>query len=138
MTDKYKQMKKDIQFPKVLDVYVAAVYVLNESFNTYEWNIYLINNFSTAIETVLVVSKGGDTTKSTSVLRKQIKVLPAKSFVKLEYLHDDLLSVENRFLVSYFIDHQLFDKSYSFAPNSISQKNSVDIPIIPEKGILAK
>lgn len=131
-------MKKDIQFPKVLKVYVAAVYVLNESFNTYEWNIYLINDCSTAIETVLVVSKGGDDKKLTSVLRKQIKVLPAKSFVKLEYLHEDLVEIENRFLVSFFVGNQLLDKNFCFAPKSISKKKCINLPIIPEKGILAK
>jgi hypothetical protein len=130
-------MNKDINIPEVKDVHIAAVYVLNESFNTYEWNVYLINNQSHPIETVLVVSKGANQGVATSVLRKQIKVLPAKSFVKLEYLHDDMLSIENQFLVSFFVDQTLFDKSFIFVPNSISQKNCVNLPVIPEKGILA-
>lgn len=130
-------MKKDIIIPTVNDIHIAAVYVLNESFNTYEWNVYLINNQSTAIETVLVVSKGAKEGTTTSVLRKQIKVIPAKSFVKLEYLHDDLLSVENRFLVSFFQDNQLFDKTFIFSKGSIHKNACIKLPIIPEKGVLA-
>lgn len=131
-------MKKDIVIPLVTEIYVAAVYVHNESFNTYEWNAYLINNQPNAIETVLVVSKGAKNGATTSVLRKQIKVLPAKSFVKLEYLHEDLLSIENRFLVSYFQDNQLFDITFEFKAGSIHKNKCINLPVIPEKGVLAK
>lgn len=130
-------MKKDIHIPKVIEVFVAAVYVFNESFKTYEWNVYLINNQSIPLETVLVVSKGAKKGTSTSVLRKQIKVLPAKSFVKLEYLHEDLRSIENRFLVSFFQGNQLFDKTFCFPAGSIKESDCVQLPQVPEKGILA-
>ncbi|MCH8535256.1 MAG: hypothetical protein LAT51_09325 [Flavobacteriaceae bacterium] len=130
-------MKKDITIPEVTEVYVAAIYVHNESFDTYEWNVYLINNHQEPIETVLVVSKGAQQ-KTTSVLRKSIAHLPAKSFAKLEYLHDDLLAIENRFMVTFFKDAKLFDKTFVFPSKSIKTSKIKPLPVVPEKGILAK
>lgn len=130
-------MKKDITIPEVTEVYVAAIYVHNESFDTYEWNVYLINNHQEPIETVLVVSKGAQQ-KTTSVLRKSIAHLPAKSFAKLEYLHDDLLAIENRFMVTFFKDAKLFDKTFVFPSKSIKTSKVKPLPVVPEKGILAK
>lgn len=130
-------MKKDITIPEVTEVYVAAIYVHNESFDTYEWNVYLINNHQEPIETVLVVSKGAQQ-KNTSVLRKSIAHLPAKSFAKLEYLHDDLLAIENRFMVTFFKDAKLFDKTFVFPSKSIKTSKIKPLPVVPEKGILAK
>lgn len=131
-------MKKDIQIPEVKDVHVAAIFVHNETLNSYEWNIYLLNNQPLPIETVLIVSKGNDQHIRTSVLRKQVKVVPAKSFVKIEYLHDDLLSIENKFMVSYFCEGRLYDKSFIFPAKSIDLKNTEQLPLISEKGVLAK
>lgn len=130
-------MKKDITIPEVTEVYVAAIYVHNESFDTYEWNVYLINNHQEPIETVLVVSKGAQQ-KNTSVLRKSIAHLPAKSFAKLEYLHDDLLAIENRFMVTYFKDGKMYDKTFVFPSKSIKTSKIKPLPVVPEKGILAK
>lgn len=130
-------MKKDITIPEVVDVHVAAIYVHNESFNTHEWNVYLINNLQEAIETVLVVSKGAKQ-KTTSVLRKSIAHLPAKSFAKLEFLHEDLLQIENRFMVTYFKDAKMYDKTFVFPSKSIKISKAKHLPVVPEKGILAK
>ncbi len=130
-------MKKDITIPKVTEVYVAAVEVINESFNVKEWTIYLINNHQDPIETVLVVSKGGQQ-KSTSVLRKSIAHMPAKSFAKLEFLHDDLRNIENHFMVTFFKDDKLYDKTFIFPKKSIHPNKVQQLPVIPEKGILAK
>ena len=51
-------MKKDIIIPKVEDVYVAAVKEYNELHRTEDWNIYIINNKSVALEMILIVSTG--------------------------------------------------------------------------------
>jgi len=130
-------MKKDITIPEVVDVHVAAIYVYNDSFNTHEWNVYLINNLQEAIETILVVSKGAKQ-KTTSVLRKSIAHLPAKSFAKLEFLHEDLLQIENRFMVTYFKDGKMYDKTFVFPSKSIKTSRVKPLPVVPEKGILAK
>ncbi|MGA8853536.1 MAG: hypothetical protein WB492_05090, partial [Christiangramia sp.] len=79
-------MKKDIEIPEVKDVHVAAVKVFNEEFEAYEWNVYLINNTNAALEMVLIVSKGFDKKRETSLMRHKVEVLPAKNFAKIEYL----------------------------------------------------
>ena len=131
-------MKKDIIIPEVNDVHVAAVLVYNTQFKVNEWNVYLINDTNASLETVLIVSKGRDKKKETSLLRHKIEKLPAKSFAKVEYLHEDVLALDNEFSVSYFQDSKMFDKIFRFAKNSIKPKLVEKLPIIPEKGILAK
>lgn len=130
-------MKKDIAIPEVKDVFVAAVYAYNPAFKANEWNVYLINNQHEAIETVLVVSKGKSKTKSTSVLRKKLDVLPAKSYAKLEFIQDEVLALENQFQVSFFQGNQLLDKIFTFKPKQIHEKNLTEVPLLSDKGVLA-
>ena len=131
-------MKKDIEIPEVKDVHVAAVKVLNEEFQAMEWNVYLINNSEEEIDMVLIVSKGHDKKRETSLMRHKIEKLPSHNFAKIEFLQDDVLALNNEFKVSYFKDSKLFDKTFTFPKNSIRESALKEIPIIPEKGILAK
>ena len=131
-------MKKDIKIPEVKDVHVAAVKVLNEEFETYEWNVYLINNTNEPLEMVLIVSKGFDKKRETSLMRHKIEVLPSKNFAKIEYLQDDVLKLNNEFKVTYFANNKMMEKTFLFKPNTIKETVGAEIPIIPEKGILAK
>jgi hypothetical protein len=130
-------MKKDILIPEVKEVFVAAALVYNPYFKVKEWNIYLINNLQEPIETVLVVSSGKSKQKATSVLRKKLDLLPAKSFAKLEYIQEDVMALENSFQVSFFIGNQLLDKTFTFKSNQIQEKNLAEIPLLKEKGVLA-
>jgi len=131
-------LKKDIEIPEVKDVYVAAVKVFNEEFEAYEWNVYLINNTNEVIEMVLIVSKGFDKKRETSLMRHKIEVLPAKNFAKVEYLQDEVLKLNNEFKVTYFAGTKMMEKTFLFKPNTIKESVAVEIPVIPEKGILAK
>ncbi|WP_300433815.1 hypothetical protein [Christiangramia sp.] len=131
-------MRKDIKIPEVKEVYVAAVKVFNEEFEAYEWNAYLINNTREALEMVLIVSKGFDEKRETSVMRHKIEVLPARNFAKIEYLQDDVLKLNNEFKVTYFAGSKMMEKTFLFKPNSIQESALEEIPIIPEKGILGK
>ncbi len=130
-------MKKDIEIPEVKDVHLAAVKVFNEEFETYEWNVYLINNSGEALEMVLIVSKGYDKKVETSVMRHKIEVLPSKNFAKVEYLQDDVLKLNNEFKVTYFEGSKMMEKTFLFKPNTIKESALAKIPVIPEKGILA-
>ncbi|WP_263649792.1 hypothetical protein [Rasiella rasia] len=75
-------MKKDIDIPEVKDVYVAAVFELNEDYNTHDWNIYLINDGLNPLETVLIVAQGYDEKDMTAPMRKTIKMVPAKGMLR--------------------------------------------------------
>ncbi len=131
-------MKKDIEIPQVKDVYVAAVKEFNEEFRADEWNIYLINDSDTDLEMVLIVSRGYDKKRETSVMRHKIEKLPSRNFAKIEFIQDEVLALNNEFRISYFLDSRMYDKKFTFAVNSIKDSALEEIPLIPKKGILAK
>lgn len=131
-------MKKDIDVPEVEHVYVAAVHEENKEFGTQDWNAYLINDKTVPIEMVLMVSQGFDGQKTTSVMRHSLKILPAKSFAKIEFLEPNLLALDNKFSISFFEDGKMYHKDYMFKKNIIQEKNRSEIPLMKEKGIVAK
>lgn len=131
-------MKKDINIPKLEKVYVAAVKVYNEAFKVEEWNAYLINDKDEAIEMALIVSKGFDENKVTSTIRHKLEHLPAKSFAKIEFIQDEVLALNNQFQVTFFSEGKMYEKKYVFRKNSVNEKAMRELPIIPNKGILAE
>ena len=131
-------MKKDIDIPTVENVYVAAVKVYNEAFKVDEWNAYLINDKDEAIEMALIVSKGYDENKETSTMRHKLEQLPAKSFTKIEFIQEEVLALNNQFQVTFFSEGKMYEKKYVFRKNSVNEKALREIPIIPNKGVLAE
>lgn len=129
-------MKKDIHIPEVKDVYIAVVHEYNETYKVYDWNAYIINDKSVALDLVIIVTKGYSEAKKTATFRKKIDVLPAKSFAKIEMLLENILSINNRFNVSFFEDNTLFEKSFEFRKNTINEKALQNIPLINIKGVL--
>ena len=131
-------MKKDIDIPKVKDVYVAAVFELNEDYNTYDWNIYLINDGTAPIETVLIVAQGYDEKDMTAPTRKSIAIVPAKSFAKIEYIDESVFKLDNFFTITYFMDNKMYDKRFELPRFSITEDNAVALPVLNKKGVLAR
>ncbi|MFD1094652.1 hypothetical protein [Salegentibacter chungangensis] len=131
-------MKKDIEIPKVEGVYVAAVKEFNKDFGAEEWNAYLINDSETALETVLIVTRGYDGRKQTSTMRHKLEKLPVSSFAKIEFLQEDVLALNNEFWITFFRDGKMFEKKFVFRKNSINEKAVQDLPVIPKKGVLVK
>ena len=130
-------MKKDINIPKVENVYVAAVKETHPEYKTEDWNAYIINNTDKDLETVLIASKGYSEEKVTPVMRHQIKMLPARSFAKIEFLQKDLLQLNNEFKVTFFLLSQMYDKTYLFRKNTINDRALIQIPLMQLKGVLA-
>jgi hypothetical protein len=129
-------LKKDILIPKVKGISLAVVHEYNNTYNSYDWNAYIINERSIDLEMVIIVTKGYSETKKTATFRKKIDVLPAKSFAKIEMLLEDVLSINNRFNVSFFEGNTLYEKSFEFKKNTINEKALQQIPLINLKGIL--
>ena len=77
-------MKKDIEIPVAKDVHVAIVHEWSEEFLSKDWNAYIINNRTTPIDMVLIVSKGYDGTTKTSTMRHGIVLIEPMSFEKIE------------------------------------------------------
>ena len=131
-------MKKDIDIPVVKDIYVAAVFELNEDYNTYDWNVYLINDGAAPIETVLVEAQGYDEKDMTAPMRKTVAMIPAKGFAKLEYIDESVFKLDNFFTITYFIEDTLYDKRFELPRYSITEDNAVELPVLGKKGVLAR
>ena len=131
-------MKKDIQIPKVSGVQVAVVYEYNDIYKTDDWNVYIINEKDIDLEMVVIVSKGFNETKQSSVIRKKLDVLPANSFAKIEFIQPELFKLTNHFQVSFFAENTLFDKTFVFEKNTIKEGRLRQISTLNKRGILAK
>lgn len=131
-------MKKDLNIPLVTDVFIAVVKEFNNTFNCFDWNAYVINNKSSKIELVLIVSKGYSNTKETATMRHKINELPAQSYAKIELLQEAVLKLTNSFAVSYFENNVLFDKKFVFEAGTIKDSALRVIPLLNKKGILLK
>lgn len=130
-------MKKDIEIPIAKEVYVAIVHEWNDEFLSKDWNAYIINNRSTPIEMVLVVSVGFDGERKTSTMRHGIGLVGAKSYEKIELLTEEVLVLNNEFFVTFYADAKLYEKRFLFKKNSINPQAFVHIPIIEKEGVLA-
>jgi len=130
-------VKKDIEIPIAKDVYVAAVHEWNEEFLAKDWNAYVINNRSTPIDMVLIVSKGYDGDRKTSLMRHAMGKLEAKSFEKIEMIQEDVLALNNEFFVTYYADNKIYEKRFVFEKNTVNTDNLLEIPLIEKEGVFA-
>ena len=131
-------MKKDIQIPEVSGVEMAMVYEYNDIYKTDDWNVYLINNKSVPLEMLVIVSQGFSETKTTSLLRKKLAILPANSFAKIEYIQPELFKLNNRFQVTFFEGNTLYEKTFIFEENTVKESALRAIDEIKKRGVLAK
>lgn len=131
-------MRKDIEIPEVNDVYVAVVNQYNKIYKTYDWNAYIINDKAVVLEMVLIVSRGYDDKRGTSTMRHKLEKLPAKSYAKIEMVQEDVLELNNEFVVTFFEDNKMYDKTFLFRKNSINKNALQPIPLMDAKGVLVK
>jgi hypothetical protein len=131
-------LKKDIQIPEVIGVEMAMVYEYNDIYKTDDWNVYLINNKIVPLEMLVIVSQGFSETKTTSLLRKKLAVLPANSFAKIEYIQPELFKLHNRFQVTFFEGNTLYEKTFLFKENTVKESTLRVIDEIKKRGVLAE
>ena len=133
-------MKKDIVIPQVENVYVAAVQEWNDDFMQKTWYAYLINDSDFTLEGAMVVSSASGTingeVRKTSMLRHAFVEIPPVSFVKIELIEDSVLVLDNQFMVTYFIDNVLYDKTYTFKAHSIHEDFVEEVPILFKDGVM--
>jgi len=131
-------LKKDIEIPKVEDVYVVAVREKHAEYQTMDWNAYIINDRDVPLEMVLLVTRGYNELDTTSTMRHSIKMLPAKSFAKIEFLQEDVLKLNNEFAVTFFADGKMYERTFILEKNTITEADVKAVPVMIQKGILAK
>ncbi|HAT71040.1 MAG TPA: hypothetical protein DCS22_11055, partial [Flavobacteriaceae bacterium] len=126
----------DIEIPVAKDVHVAMIREWNKEFLDKDWNAYIINDGKEPIEMALIVSKGFNDAKITAEFRHQVKLLPAKSYAKIEFLESKVLALNNQFSITYFKDNKMFEKTFLFKANTIKEKHLKKLPVMKLEGIL--
>ena len=132
-------MKKDIIQPKVVGVHIAIILEKNE-LGGEEWIAYVINTRKEKLEGVLVSTRGygeikGEA-KKTATFRHSLEELEPESFKKIETIPQELFALSNEFWLSFYLDKKMYDKKYIFLPESISEFNSINIPVIKKMGVM--
>lgn len=131
-------MRKDIHIPDVKNIEMAVVLEHNKTHNVNEWIVYLINRKEVPLNMVIIVSQGFSETKTTSVFRKKIDLLPENSSAKIELIQPKLFALDNRFQVSFFENNILYDKTFLFKKNTIREDDLKNIKDLNKPGIICK
>ncbi|WP_224484172.1 hypothetical protein [Robertkochia aurantiaca] len=129
-------MKKDIEIPKAEGLYLAVLHEYHPDFEDKIWQVYLLNRRKEAIETILVLSRGADQERKTSVIRRSIDSMAPDTLARLEYLPDDLLSFRNEYLVTFFHDGKMYEKNFLLEPGMIGGDDIPKIASLGKKGYL--
>lgn len=132
-------MKKDLPLNIVEDISIAVV-LETESPTSKVWNVYLINEKKSAIQNVLVSSKGyglkdGREVKTTT-LRHFIGDMEANSSRKIEAIDPQVFGLTNEYWLSYYVEGTIYDKKYVFLPESIVDENLIKIPLVNKPGVM--
>ena len=135
-------MKSDIKIPEVENVFLAAVQEWSDDFMEKIWYVYLINDSDFDLDSVMVVSQAFGTLdgemKKTSLLRHAFIHVPAVSVVKIEMIEQNVLRLNNEFMVTYFIESTLYDKKFTFKAQSITPDYVEEVPILFVDGVVVK
>lgn len=131
-------MRKDIEIPKAKNVHIVALKEWDKDFTSQQWIIYVLNNRKDEIETVLVMSRGKNEERKTSTLRHGLGNLQPRTAAKVELIPTEVLGFTNEYLLTFFAENKLYERKFIFEPNSISEENAVEIPVLETEGILAK
>ena len=132
-------MLKDLPVNQVHNVGIAIV-LEEESVGSKSWGVYLLNLKDKPLMQVMVSSKGyGLRTNeevNTSILRHSIGELEAGDFVLIEPIIEELFSLSNEYLLSFYLDNVLYDRRYVFVPESVVDSNFIRIPVINKPGVM--
>ncbi|MCB0496304.1 MAG: hypothetical protein KDC79_09220 [Cyclobacteriaceae bacterium] len=131
-------MKKDIEKPTVEGVTLAIK--LDTSKEEPHWTVHLINSNDFELENVMVASKGygkqNGEEQLTSTLRHFFEQVGARSVQQVEVITSEVFHLFNEYWVSYYVDGKVFDKKFTFVPDSIQEENLMFIPELNAKGVL--
>ncbi|WP_445456513.1 hypothetical protein [Flavobacterium sp. HNIBRBA15423] len=133
-------MKKDIIIPKVENVHIVAIQEWSDDFQENCWYAYLLNATNETLEMAMIVSRAygliNGENRNTMSLRHAFAKVEPQTAVKIEFLENNVLQLNNEFLLSYFIGNQMFDKKFIFKVNSINEKAQSDLPVIAKRGVM--
>ncbi|NQX77486.1 hypothetical protein [Gilvibacter sp.] len=131
-------MRKDIEIPEVTRVHIVAVREWDKEFLAQNWYVYLINDWDQVLQTTLVMSRGNDSDRKTSTLRHGLNDVAPGTSAKIELLPDEVLGFTNEYLLTFFADGKLYDKTFVFEPYSVKEELAQELPVMEESGVMAK
>ena len=135
-------MKKDIIIPEVENVYIVAIKEWNEDFGENSWYAYILNNSSEKLEMAMVVSSASGTInneeRKTGSFRHAFNEVLPETATKVELLENNVLQLDNHFMLTYFLDGKLYDKNFTFEANSIKDENTTELHKINRVGVIGK
>lgn len=106
------------------------------------WNVYLVNDSDFKLDGVMVVSKAFGTIdgemRKTSLLRHAFLEVPPVSVAKVEMIEKSVLTLNNEFMVTFFIDNVLYDRKYTFLANGVNETAMEEVPILFVDGVVVK
>lgn len=130
-------MRKDIEIQPAENVHLVAVREWDKDFTDQQWYIYVVNNREDEISTVLVISRGNSEDRKTSTLRHNLGDIQPKASAKVELITTEVLGFTNEYLVTFFAKNKLFERKFTFQPNSILEENATEIPVMENEGVSA-
>ncbi|WP_177762117.1 hypothetical protein [Flavobacterium sp. I3-2] len=135
-------MKKDIEIPKSENVFIAAINEWNDDFQENTWYAYLVNENDKPLEMAIINSRAyglidGEQRK-TGTFRHVFAEVPANGAIKVELLENNVLQLNNEFVVTYYLNGIMYDKTFVFRTNTINTKATSDILSIDRKGVVVK
>ena len=135
-------MKKDIIIPEVENVYIVAIKEWNEDFGENSWYAYILNNSSEKLEMAMVVSSASGTInneeRKTGSFRHAFNEVLPETAIKVELLENNVLQLDNHFMLTYFLDGKLYDKNFTFEAHSIKDENTIELQKINRVGVIGK
>lgn len=135
-------MRKDITIPTVENVYIVAIKEWNEDFGENSWYAYLLNNTSEKLEMAMVVSNASgiinNEERKTGYFRHAFSEVLPETAIKVELLENNVLQLDNHFMLTYFLDGKLYDKKFTFEAYSIKDENTTELQAINKLGVIGK
>lgn len=134
-------MREELMGPKVENVGVAVIQQANE-IGEKIYNVYLLNLREDIMEGIIITSKGyGNNANTgekveTSMLRHSLEVLLPNEAAKIEPIMEEVFGLANEYWVSFYIDGVMYDKKFVFLPETISETNMKELPVLGEKGVM--
>ncbi|VAW28810.1 hypothetical protein MNBD_BACTEROID06-864 [hydrothermal vent metagenome] len=131
-------MKKDFEKPVVEGVTIAIQLDVSKAENY--WTVHIINSNEFTLENIIVASKGynkkGEKAEVTSTLRHRFDTIEANATQQIEVITEEVFRLFNEYWVSYFVEGKLYDKKFTFVPESIKLENLTFIKELDSKGVL--
>jgi hypothetical protein len=133
-------MKSDIIVPVVENVFIVAIQDWSDDFQENCWYAYLLNATNEPLEMAMIVSRAygliDGEERNTMSLRHAFAKVETQTAIRIEFLENKVLELNNEFLLSYFLGNKMFDKKFIFNANSINVNAQIDLPVVNKLGIM--